>query len=171
MAPFGRTITLRTDRADFEARSVVFSAGPWLGSLFPEFAKNLQVYRQLVFWFGFDDRESFEKYSSSPVFVWDSPEGLLYGFPPVEGQAEGLKIATEQYRIPTVPGSPHKGFIEEQRTYDDFHPAHENIIVASPCSGHGFKASAAVGEILADLATTGGTSYDIGGFTLDRFDR
>jgi hypothetical protein len=34
-------------------------------------------------------------------------------------------------------------------------PGASNIIVASPCSGHGFKFAPAIGEILADLATEG----------------
>jgi sarcosine oxidase len=48
-------------------------------------------------------------------------------------------------------------------------PAHPQIIVASPCSGHGFKFAPVIGETLADLATRGQTSHDISRFRLDRF--
>jgi len=48
-------------------------------------------------------------------------------------------------------------------------PGEERVIVASPCSGHGFKFSSVVGEILADLATEGTTRHDIGLFRLARF--
>jgi sarcosine oxidase len=48
-------------------------------------------------------------------------------------------------------------------------PGCPQIVVASPCSGHGFKFSPAVGAILADLALTGETSYEIGRFRVDRF--
>jgi sarcosine oxidase len=48
-------------------------------------------------------------------------------------------------------------------------PGHEAIIVASPCSGHGFKFAPVIGEILADLAVSGSTSYDISRFKLARF--
>jgi sarcosine oxidase len=34
----------------------------------------------------------------------------------------------------------------------DRHPDHDRIIVASPCSGHGFKHSAAIGELLSRMA-------------------
>ena len=37
-------------------------------------------------------------------------------------------------------------------------PDHEQVVFASPCSGHGFKFSSVVGEILADLATKGRTT-------------
>ena len=51
----------------------------------------------------------------------------------------------------------------------DFLPGDERVIVASPCSGHGFKFCAVIGEILADLATVGETRHDISLFQLDRF--
>jgi sarcosine oxidase len=48
-------------------------------------------------------------------------------------------------------------------------PGAPQVIVASPCSGHGFKFAPAIGEILADLATSGSTAHDISRFSLDRF--
>lgn len=50
----------------------------------------------------------------------------------------------------------------------DCHPASERVVIASPCSGHGFKHSAAVGETLAQLALEGGTEFDISAFDLAR---
>jgi sarcosine oxidase len=43
------------------------------------------------------------------------------------------------------------------------------MVVASPCSGHGFKFAPVIGEILADLATTGATRLDLARFSLARF--
>jgi sarcosine oxidase len=51
----------------------------------------------------------------------------------------------------------------------DFHPDSDRIIIASPCSGHGFKHSAAVGEVLAELAVNGASKIDISGFSIERF--
>jgi len=45
----------------------------------------------------------------------------------------------------------------------------ENLIVASPCSGHGFKHSAAIGETLAELALAGQTKIDISRFSVSQF--
>jgi sarcosine oxidase len=39
---------------------------------------------------------------------------------------------------------------------------HPNVVVASACSGHGFKFSSVIGEILADLVLDGQTRYPIG---------
>lgn len=44
----------------------------------------------------------------------------------------------------------------------DHLPGTDQVIVASPCSGHGFKFASVIGEIIADLATGGGrTMYSI----------
>jgi sarcosine oxidase len=48
-------------------------------------------------------------------------------------------------------------------------PGARNIIVASPCSGHGFKFAPVIGEILVDLATTGRSRHDISRFQFARF--
>lgn len=45
----------------------------------------------------------------------------------------------------------------------DHHPEHRQVVLASPCSGHGYKFCSVIGEILADLATADGrTRHDIG---------
>jgi sarcosine oxidase len=48
-------------------------------------------------------------------------------------------------------------------------PGAPNVIVASPCSGHGFKFAPVIGEIAANLALDGATRHDISRFKLDRF--
>lgn len=51
----------------------------------------------------------------------------------------------------------------------DRHPDCDEVIVLSPCSGHGFKFASVVGEIAADLVTTGSTRFDLSQFSLSRF--
>ena len=59
----------------------------------------------------------------------------------------------------------------------DRHPRHPNVVLASPCSGHGFKFVPAIGEILADLAAPPSTgtgtaatpARDLSLFALARF--
>jgi sarcosine oxidase len=51
----------------------------------------------------------------------------------------------------------------------DQHPEHPQVIIASPCSGHGFKFTSVIGEILADLAITGDTKHQIDFLRLKRF--
>ncbi len=46
----------------------------------------------------------------------------------------------------------------------DHHPDHPQVALASACSGHGFKASNAIGEALADLVTEQDLKVDIDAF-------
>lgn len=49
------------------------------------------------------------------------------------------------------------------------HPEYPQMIIASPCSGHGFKFSTLIGRILCDLALQGNTPHDISLFSVTRF--
>lgn len=51
----------------------------------------------------------------------------------------------------------------------DRHPEYANVVLASPCSGHGFKYTPALGGVLADLALDAVPAYDLNPFTLARF--
>ncbi|WP_230771894.1 N-methyl-L-tryptophan oxidase [Sphingomonas sp. Leaf4] len=50
------------------------------------------------------------------------------------------------------------------------HPAMDRVLVASPCSGHGFKHSAAIGEAIAQRLAGEADAIDLAGFALSRFD-
>ena len=58
--------------------------------------------------------------------------------------------------------SPDDFFIVDRSALDP------RIVLASPCSGHGFKFASVMGEILADLALDGRTDHGIDRFRLDR---
>jgi sarcosine oxidase len=44
----------------------------------------------------------------------------------------------------------------------------ERVLMCSPCSGHGFKHSAAVGEIVSELVRQGSSKTDLRMFKLGR---
>jgi sarcosine oxidase len=48
----------------------------------------------------------------------------------------------------------------------DFHPAHPEVLMVSPCSGHGFKFSAVVGEIASQLLQGKTPPFDLDLFRL-----
>jgi len=52
-----------------------------------------------------------------------------------------------------------------------FHPAHPQVLISSPCSGHGFKFASAIGELHADLLTGATPRFDLSPFRLDRLMR
>lgn len=51
----------------------------------------------------------------------------------------------------------------------DLHPSLPQVVVGSPCSGHGFKFGALFGAALADLAERGASEYALPRFGLGRF--
>jgi len=53
----------------------------------------------------------------------------------------------------------------------DFHPSHPNVLVSSPCSGHGFKFASAIGELQAALLIDGRSKFDLSPFRVARFAR
>jgi sarcosine oxidase len=77
-------------------------------------------------------------------------------FPDAAGPTMSLKVCM-------FTNTPDEHFILDR------HPAHPQVLIASPCSGHGFNFSSVIGEIMADLADRGETRHDIGMFRLDRF--
>ena len=61
--------------------------------------------------------------------------------------------------------TPDHGFVV------DHHPDCDRVLLVSPCSGHGFKHSAGLGDALAELLTTGASPVDLSPFSLSRFER
>jgi len=51
----------------------------------------------------------------------------------------------------------------------DYHPEFPQIVVASPCSGHGFKFSPVIGEIIAEMVHGKRPQFDLDLFKLSRF--
>ena len=51
----------------------------------------------------------------------------------------------------------------------DFYPEDENIIICSPCSGHGFKFTPAIGEICSKMINNEKTGFELSEFSLSRF--
>jgi sarcosine oxidase len=82
--------------------------------------------------------------------------GTSQYFPDADGPALSLKTCM-------FTNTPDEHFILDRL------PEAPQVVVVSPCSGHGFKFVSVVGEIAADLALEGDTSHDIGMFGLDRF--
>jgi sarcosine oxidase len=82
--------------------------------------------------------------------------GTSQYFPDADGPALTLKSCM-------FTNTPDEHFILDRL------PEAPQVVVVSPCSGHGFKFVSVVGEIAADLALDGGTDHDITMFGIDRF--
>ena len=83
-------------------------------------------------------------------------EGLRRFFPDANGDCLGMRACL-------FTNTPDEHFII------DALPGFAEVIVASPCSGHGYKFASVMGEILADLATGKRPPFDLSLFGIERF--
>src|SRR6185436_15954782 len=49
----------------------------------------------------------------------------------------------------------------DEHFWIDRHPEHAQVLIVSPCSGHGFKFASVMGEIVGDLLIEGRTRFDL----------
>jgi sarcosine oxidase len=91
--------------------------------------------------------------------------------PPVNDADKALLDGFIKKRVPSAAGHRMKAttcrytMLPSEDFLLDHVPGEKNIVVASPCSGHGFKFTSVVGEILADLAVHGQTDLPIDAFS------
>ena len=89
-------------------------------------------------------------------------EAVLRDF--TEKYFPGAAGGTSSMKVCMFTNSPDEHFIIDRL------PDTPNVAIAAGFSGHGYKFSSVVGEILTDLTVDGETSHDIGMFRLSRFD-
>jgi sarcosine oxidase len=189
---------LRTEHGTYAAERVVLSLGPWLPDVVPELAGIFISARQPLLWLAPREPELFapERFPIF-VWEW-KPGWAFYGFPDVgdgfkvaihhhgerttpdsvdrelrpEDEAAIRELARRYF--PAGDGELREAAVCLYTNTPDEHfvidrlPGDERVIVASPCSGHGFKFAPAVGEVLADLATGEQPRFDLTPFALAR---
>jgi sarcosine oxidase len=147
---------------------------PYLSGICPIFIWELQGPRQAIYGFpAIDGPQGGVKIATQQYERTTTPETVNRDVSNEEAAA-----MYENYVAPHLPGlsgqcvkaaaclytvTPDAGFVI------DFHPESNRVIVASPCSGHGFKHSAAIGEALAELAIEGKSRLDLSAFKFARF--
>jgi sarcosine oxidase len=194
----GDGVVVTTDRASYEAGRVVLCPGAWAPGLLRLPALELTVERQVVAWFDTAGAPELAP-DRFPVFIVDHDGENHYGipddghglkvgrmhFPGETGDPDLLDREASAAEVDVLcefaarwlpaagkprdasaclfTNTPDRDFVL------DVHPDEPNAIVASVCSGHGFKFAPVAGEILADLALDGETRHPIDFLRLDRF--
>ena len=191
--PVGDHVEVHLESGEtIDAGSAVVAVGPWIQELVPELGGKLKLTRQPLMWFE-PSEPTLVRPASMPVFFFQTPDDLVYGFPDFRGSGvkaashrSGGELATADELRPHV--SDHeKAYLTRMmsryapaaagpvrqthvciytRSSDEhfvlgLHPSASQIVLASPCSGHGFKFASIFGEILADLAMTKATDKPI----------
>lgn len=169
------TATLRIPLAVERTVQHWFQAADHADRFLPQrFPIYLFEYERDLLFYGFPDTGNGVKVARHHQGVTTTPELLDRRVAAVE--VEGMRDLLAEY-LPDANG-PHlrSAVCMYTNTPDsdfviDAHPESPRVIVASPCSGHGFKFSSAVGEVLADLATEEPVRFDLAPFSLARFSR
>jgi sarcosine oxidase len=191
LAPDDEGVTVATDGGEIRARRVVVAAGAWAKPLLEPLGVKLpvRVTCEQVFYFrGPDDVRPFIHHGdisrySVPAFAGAPGIKLAEHTTGEETSADGRSFEMDPegaarvaaYVERTLPlfdpepvafetclytNTPDGGFV-----IDRVGP----VVVASPCSGHGFKFGPFVGEILAGLATEREPVLPLAPFALNRF--
>jgi sarcosine oxidase len=193
--PGDEGVTIMTAAGRHRAAKVVVAAGSYVAGLVPTLAPYVRPIKQVVGWYpsrdplatalgrmpGFIVDEGEWSYFGFP----DLGEGVKVGRhghyrqeidpelpnPPIDAAD---RAATEDFMARRMPGVVPTGtrfvscrytMLPDEDFLIDALPGEPRIIVASPCSGHGFKFASVVGDIVADLVTARGTDLPIARFS------
>lgn len=191
-------VRVQTARGSYLGDRLVIAAGPWTGELLADLSLPLAVWRVYNVFFEpmrpeFDvgrcpfyllevPEGTYYGFPSLPgqglkvgrhdAGEVSAPESIRRSVGP--GEVGALRAVLDRY-LPGAAGAlkatttciytmtPDEHFIIDR------HPGHPQVVYASPCSGHGFKFSSAIGEVLADLALEGASKLDVSVFSAARF--
>jgi sarcosine oxidase len=186
-------IEVRTTQSIYACDRLILAPGAWAPSLFKIDGLPLAIEPQMLYWFEPAGGAAPFAADRFPIYIWDrghaGGSGMqFYGFPADEEQRVKVaffRSAAIDERSMRVALEPCLPALARGRLVDSVsckytltpdhhfvigaHPHHPNVVVASPCSGHGYKFASVIGEILADLATSGATRHPIALFAPTRF--
>jgi len=196
--PSGEGVRVTTTRGTYEAGRLLLAAGAWMPELLGSLGRGLAVERQVQHWFepASDAGRAlpvFIRQTESAVFYGLPPAARADGAIKVAVHHDGAPTTPETVRrevsdeeitatrrllerfAPPLAGRYRASAVclytntADGQFVIDRHPTHRAVVVASPCSGFGFKFASVVGEIVAGLLRNeepGG--FDLTPFRIDR---
>jgi sarcosine oxidase len=127
-------VVIRTAKGEYNAGSIVLCAGSWSAKLLRELKLPLTVKRKTLAWLAVRNAADFQV-GRFPIFLTDTPAGLLYGFPLF--QHPGLKIANHHAAGDGVdPDSVSREFqAQDAADAQDFAATHLNGVTSQVLEG------------------------------------
>jgi sarcosine oxidase len=196
----GDSAVVRTSTAEYRARSLVLTTGAWTSRMAGDLALPLQVERQFVLWFPSSRPEVTGPGSMPVFLWDRGREAQTYGIPDfgdgVKVGAWNGKVAATPEAADRAFGekeaAPVREFVRASLPalvpreteavsclYTNApdhhfvlgpHPRHPNVTVVSACSGHGFKFTSVLGEVVARMVCHDPTGFDLALFDPGRFE-
>ena len=197
----GSIVKVQAENNIYESKQLIVTAGAWITELLQTMGIPIPVTptRKTFAWFEADEQLYGE--NVFPAYCFELEDSTYYGFPSIDGVGlklgrhdggeainpnDPLRPFDEQDSIDLLnfiqQFMPQHGALNYGKTCKysmtpdedfiiDFLPEHQNIIVAAGFSGHGFKFSSAVGEVLTELILNGQSKQDLSLFKIDRFNK
>ena len=175
----GEGVRVTTTRGTYEAKRLLLAAGAWMPQLLGAAGRGLTVERQVQHWFEpaspvatlpvfIRQTEEAVCYALPPAVRADGAIKIAvhHDGAPTTADTVRREVGPEEVaatrglleRYAPALAGPHRGSVvclytnsPDGQFVIDRHPDHRSVVVASPCSGFGFKFASAVGEILAGL--------------------
>ena len=195
------SVTVRSSAGEYRARSLVLTAGAWTSRMATELSLPLTIERQFVLWFPSAHPGFTSPATMPVFLWDRGGKGHAYGIPDFGdgvklGTWVGKPAATPETADRTFreeDALPVRAFVREslpdlvpQETtavsclYTNApdhqfvlgpHPRYPNVTVVSACSGHGFKFTSVIGEVVARMVHGDTVGFDLRAFDPGRFER
>lgn len=187
-------VTVATLDGEYSADRLLVSAGTWVTRLLP--ALPIQPVRKVFSWFQSDGRYSaqnkFPAFTGDQFYGFPSEKDALKIGKHNGGQAISSPEERKPFGAYPQDGSEAFSFLRNilpgiggllygaACTYDntpdedfiiDTLPGHDNTLLITGLSGHGFKFASVLGEIAAQFAQGITPQFDLSPFSLSRFNR
>jgi sarcosine oxidase len=186
----GEGVMVMTDKGRYRADALVLSVGSWLPNLMPSLPLQVErqvmfwfrpkrngdrfapdrcpifivEFASSRFFYGFPDL-------GEGVKVARHHEGELCTPETVRRMVDETEVAAMRELVrPFLPDADGEFLRAEVCLYTntpdghfllDCHPEHPQVLLVSPCSGHGFKFASAIGECVADWLLTNSVRHDL----------
>lgn len=176
----GEGVRVTTARGTYAAGRLLLCAGAWMPELLGAAGRGLSVERQVQHWFEPVSPAGralpvFIRQTGEAVFYAVPPAARADGAIKVAVHHDGAPTTPETVQrevgpeevaatrrllaryVPALAGAHRASVVclytnsADGQFVIDRHPDHRSVVVASPCSGFGFKFASAVGEILAGM--------------------
>ena len=183
-------IRVLTAQGEYRAQQLIVTAGAWISVFFPDLPLRVER-QVLFWFEHASDSEMFTADRCPVHLWQFDGRRFFYGFPDLgngikvafhhggeittadtvrrrveAGEMQEIRSALRRF-VPAADGTPLASTVclytntPDEHFLIDRHPQHPQVLIASACSGHGFKFCPVIGELLADLAQNNQPRFDL----------
>jgi sarcosine oxidase len=178
----GGVVRVATAMGEHAADHLVLALGPWLPEFLDGAPIALGVERQMQHWFEARQHADRLTPHQLPIALWEVPGRMFYTIPDfgdglkfavhhdgeitdpqhvrrtISDEEDASARALVERYLPDAAGELRERAVclytntSDGHFVIDHHPVHREVVIASACSGHGFKFATVIGEIVAKLS-------------------